>query len=216
MKEFFLNNNSDTLILFFCGWGMDEKPFKPLKTKYDLLVLYNYSELSLNFDFSRYKTVHLLSYSYGVFTAAMLDKKLPVKPVSKTAINGTLKPIDNNYGIPQKIFDLTLGSMTLETAVKFRERLFNHQEYFRLFNKNLPLRDIDDSMHELAQLKEYFKNEVYCNYDKVLIAEEDRIIPTRNQKKYWLELQNHQNVKLIQGGHFPFYNYEFLEDLIEL
>ena len=157
-----------------------------------------------------------MSYSYGVFTAAMLDKKLPVKPVSKTAINGTLKPIDNNYGIPQKIFDLTLGSMTLETAVKFRERLFNHQEHFRLFNKNLPLRDIDDSMHELAQLKEYFKNEVYCNYDKVLIAEEDRIIPTRNQKKYWLELQNHQNVKLIQGGHFPFYNYEFLEDLIEL
>ena len=71
-------------------------------------------------------------------------------------------------------------------------------------------------MYELAQLKEYFKNEVYCNYDKVLIAEEDRIIPARNQKKYWLELQNHQNVKLIQGGHFPFYNYEFLEDLIEL
>lgn len=217
MKQYFVNNHSDTLVLFFCGWGMDEKPFKPLKTKYDLLLLYNYSELSLDFDFSKYKDIHLISYSYGVFVGAMLGKNIPLQKLkSKTAINGTLKPIDNNYGIPDKIFDITLNNMTLETAIKFRERLFNNKEHFHVFNKNLPNRELEDSLNELAQLKNYFKNDVDYDYDKVYIAAEDKIIPTKNQKKYWMTLKNHQNIKIIQGGHFPFYNYEYIEDLMEL
>ena len=215
MKQYFLDNKSNTLILFFCGWGMDEKPFKPLKTKYDMLLLYNYSELSLDFDFTKYEKIHLMSYSYGVFVAAMPEHNLP-ELASKTAINGTLKPIDNHYGIPEKIFNLTLNNMTLETAIKFRERLFDNQEHFRLFNRNLPARDIDDSMYELTQLKNYFKNDVYYEYDRIIISDSDRIIPAGNQKKYWLDLQKHTNTKIIKGGHFPFYNYEFIEDLIEL
>lgn len=215
MKQYFLDNKSNTLILFFCGWGMDEKPFKPLKIKYDMLLLYNYSDLSLNFDFSKYKNIHLLSYSYGVFVAAMLDKKLP-QLTTKTALNGTLKPIDNSYGIPEKIFNLTMENMTLETAVKFRERLFNNDEQLQIFNKHLPLRELDDSLFELTQLKKYFQNEVYCSYDRVLIGEEDKIIPYKNQKRYWVELIKHADVKIIKGGHFPFYNYEFIEQLIEL
>ena len=215
MKQYFLDNKSNTLILFFCGWGMDEKPFKPLKTKYDMLLLYNYSDLSLDFDFSKYANIHLLSYSYGVFVAAMFDKQLP-QLTTKTALNGTLKPIDNSYGIPEKIFNLTMENMTLETAVKFRERLFNNDEQLQIFNKNLPLREVDDSLFELAQLKKYFQNEVYCSYDRVLIGEEDKIIPYKNQKRYWVELIKHADVKIIKGGHFPFYNYEFIEQLIEL
>ena len=38
---------------------------------------------------------------------------------TKTAINGTLTPIDNTYGIPQKIYDLTLKGFSRVGVDKF-------------------------------------------------------------------------------------------------
>lgn len=215
MKQYFLDNNSEKLILFFCGWGMDERPFKPLKTKYNLLLLYDYSDLSLNFDFSGYKEIHLLAYSYGVFMAAMLKDILPDLKTS-TAINGTLSPISNSYGVPEKVFKLTLENMTVNTAMKFRERLFNNINQLNTFNKNQPLRDIDNILFELEKLKEYFQNEINFNYDTIFIAEEDKIIPSKNQINYWTNFKKHFNVNIIPGGHFPFYNHENIEDFLKI
>lgn len=216
MKQYFVNNNSEELILFFGGWGMDERPFKPLKTKSDLLFVYNFTELSFAFDFSKYKKIHLIAYSYGVFMAAYCIEKLPLL-TTKTAVNGTLKPIDENYGIPEKIFSLTLENMTMDTAMKFREKLFKNKEHFDLFNRNQPHRDIDDSLAELGALKNYFLSEKTpsLDYDNVYISNRDRIIPTKNQTNYWTNFVKHKNIQTVDAGHFPFYNFEYIEDLIK-
>ena len=47
---------------------------------------------------------------------------------SKTAVNGTLCAL-GDYGVPEKMFSLTLENMTMGTAVKFRERLFIKKEH---------------------------------------------------------------------------------------
>jgi hypothetical protein len=60
-----LKNNSDRLIIFLCGWGMDEKPLLPLKTGNDVLFLFNYSDLSLDFDFSIYEKIDLIAFPVG-------------------------------------------------------------------------------------------------------------------------------------------------------
>ena len=54
MKKYLINKNSDTLLIVFAGWGADEYAFEHLKADFDVLILYDYLDLSLDFDFSKY------------------------------------------------------------------------------------------------------------------------------------------------------------------
>lgn len=214
MKTHFRNNNSEELILVLSGWGMDEKPFNTLETNTDILFLYDYSDLDFEFDFSKYKKITLLAFSYGVFMAGYLKDILPEFHL-KIAVNGTLKPVDEEFGIPRKIFTLTLENMTELTALKFREKLFSEKAELLMFNKNLPNRDMQSSKDELAALKNYFfeNKDIDYEFDKVIIGENDRIIPTKNQKNYW---QNHKNILNLEGGHFLFYKFDDFDELVRL
>lgn len=220
MKTFFRNANSEELILFFCGWGMDEKPFSPLKSSADILFLYDYANLEFDLDinFDKYKKITLVAFSYGVFVAAFLEdtflKDILPKIELKIAVNGTLKPVDDEFGIPQKIFKLTLENMTELTALKFREKLFSSKEHLAIFNKNLPNRDMQSSKTELAALKGYFleNKDVDFEYDKIFMGEHDRIIPHKNQKLFW---QDYDNVHLFDAGHFLFYAFDDFDEIIK-
>lgn len=216
MKTFFRNNDSDELILLFCGWGMDEKPFQPLNSSADILFFYDYSDLEFDFNFSKYKKTTLITFSYGVFVAAMLKDFLPKCDV-KIAVNGTLKPVDDEFGIPHKIFTLTLENMTELTALKFREKLFSEKSELSIFNKNLPNRDMQSSKDELAALKTYFSEnpDLSFAYDKVIIGENDRIIPTKNQKNFWENNICHKNIHNMGGGHFLFYKFGSFDEIVE-
>lgn len=213
MNSYLLKNNSKSLIVVFCGWGMDEKPFLPVKASSDILYLYDYSDLSINFDFSKYDDIKLIAFSYGVYVSALVQKQLPQFSY-KTAVNGTLTAL-GDYGVPEKVFCLTLENMTMGTAVKFRERLFIENRHLELFNENLPEREIENSLYELAMLKKYFYEQNTLNYsfDKIYISSKDKIIPTKNQKNYWISLKKHPVVNIIEAGHFPFYYFKSIEEL---
>ena len=75
MKHFLMDNGSDSLLLFFSGWGCDEHEFEHLKSGSDVLILYDYNNLRLEFDFSGYREINLLAFSAGVFAAAELPQK---------------------------------------------------------------------------------------------------------------------------------------------
>lgn len=233
MKTYFRKSNSgndsEELILFFCGWGMDEKPFQPLKSSADILFFYDYIDadpknMSLRgayneaiqplFELSKnYKRINLIAFSYGVFMAGLLRDYLP-KFDLKIAVNGTLKPVDDEFGIPHKIFTLTLENMTELTALKFREKLFSDKNELYVFNKNLPDRDMQSSKNELAALKKYFleNKDINFEFDKIIIGENDRIIPPKNQKAFW---QEHSNVNIMDGGHFLFYKFNSFNEIID-
>ena len=160
-----------------------------------------------------YKKITLIAFSYGVFMAGFLKDILPECDF-KIAVNGTLKPVDEKLGIPEKILTQTLENMTANTAYKFREKLFDNKDHLFTFNQNLPVRDIENSLAELSALKKYFfeNREVDFEYDRVLIGNNDKIIPVKNQKNYW---HAHKNQHIIKGGHFLFYNFDDLCELIE-
>ena len=50
MQKYLINKNSDNLIIFYTGWGCDEHEFAHVDSDSDILILYNYSDLELDFD----------------------------------------------------------------------------------------------------------------------------------------------------------------------
>ena len=77
MRYFFENHHSHDLIVFFAGWGCDENQFTNLHDRKDVLILYDYHDLSLNFDFTRYANIYVIAYSAGVFVASIMADQLP-------------------------------------------------------------------------------------------------------------------------------------------
>lgn len=217
MKIYLQNNNSDKLILFFCGWGMDENPFSILKSNCDILYVYDYTTPEFPyFDFSKYKNISLLAFSYGVYASAIAN--LPDISIKKSvAVNGTLIPVDDKYGVPLRQFELT-EKMDSQSVVKFRERLFGGEkakEHFDIFEKNLPQRSAQSCTDELIGMKKYVPifPTPSKNFDKVYIAKYDRCVPTRNQFNFWKNLKN-SNIIELECGHFPFFNYDSIEELL--
>lgn len=215
MKTFLRDNKSNELILFFCGWGMAETPFNLMQSDSDVLFVYDYTDLSFEYDFSGYEKITLLAFSYGVYAAGVA--KLPSNLYKKVAINGTLVPVNDQYGVPAKNFQLT-ERMNSETVAKFRERMFGGafaKEHLGIFENNLPERTAESCTDELAGMKAYFSTAPIPKllFDKVYVSNLDKVVPTKNQHNFWQKAGVSDIIEL-ETGHFPFYNYKKFEDLI--
>ena len=197
---------------------MDENPFSVLKSNCDVLYVYDYTTPDFPaFDFSKYKSVKLLSFSYGVYAGAIAKLPDDLKLDARVAINGTLIPVDDKYGVPVKQFELT-EKMDSQSVVKFRQRLFGGekaQEHFDIFESHLPQRSAQNCTDELLGMKKYVPQipAAHKTFDKVYVAKYDRCVPTRNQRNFWQKAGLEETIEL-ESGHFPFYNYKKLEDLL--
>lgn len=212
MKQYYKNQNSKNLILFLCGWGMDQWPLEPLSCESDVLFLYDYSELSLDFDFSKYEKVTLIAFSCGVFMASYLRDILPEFNF-KIAINGTLKLFDEKYGLSKEVSQNFL-TISMQNYLEFREKmLVETRKELILFNKFQPRRNIASSLKEFSALKEYSKMHTDANFtfDKILIAQNDKILPLALQKDFWKT-----GFKIIPGAHFMFYNFKSFEEIVNI
>lgn len=203
MKYKWLNNNKNSkLIIFFNGWGMDENIVKHLNpTEFDILMFYDYNSLSTDFDFKileNYIHKYLISWSMGVMVATLFN----IDYKKKIAINGTLKPINNEFGIPERIYELTLKNFNENGIKKFISNMFlDSSETVEV------CRDFENQKTELAALKNY-KSNMNFKYDKVFISKYDKIIPTKNQIAYWGIEPN------IESGHAPFKLFKSWEEIL--
>ena len=126
------------LILFFNGWSMDENPLKPLNfSHYDIVVFYNYQNIDIdNFlldEINKYPEIILIGWSMGVWAGALCAKYFNIK--NSIAINGTLSPIDDNFGIPHAVYKGTIDNFSLKYREKFYKRMFKTSEEFEKFLK---------------------------------------------------------------------------------
>ncbi len=214
MQFHWLNKqNNDKLIIFFTGWSFDEKPFEFLECgDFDVIIFYDYNNLELN-KIPHYKEYFLIAWSMGVFTAYLLKDILPDFS-KKIAINGTPHPVDKNFGIPEKPFLLTLRHAAKGLEGKFYQNIFDtQQEYERYLNTPVK-RTIDNRVSELNSIYEKIKNtEITYKpyYNKAIISSNDKIIPTQNQINFW---QDNADTKLIESGHFPYYNFKSWNEIL--
>lgn len=215
MKTYFRDNKSENLILFFLGWGMDERPLSPLKSTSDILFIYDYSNLELDFktDFSKYKKITLVAYSCGVFMASSLKKHLPEFDF-KIAINGSLILFDEELGLTKEGYK-ALESISPKNYMEFREKhLTDTKEELDLFNKNQPFRSFESATEELRTLNKYNaqNKNIEFKYDIALVPKKDNTLLTKNQIKQWQ--QSKTPYKLVDGGHFNLYKFKDLDEII--
>ena len=205
MKYKWLNSsNNDKLIVFFNGWGLDASVVSHLLfDDYDVVMFYDYRSLETNFMPDKdYSEITLISWSMGVMTASLVFNKLHINADNKIAINGTMTPINKKFGINPMIYDLTIKGFNDRTKDKFIKNMFD---------EDIPKLQINRSTEELREelivLKDYSANPNF-EYTKVLISDNDKIIPTTAQCSYWGIKPN------IKGGHCPFFQFKSWSELL--
>ncbi len=204
MNSFWLKkNNNENLIIFFNGWAMDKNCIKHLSTKnFDIIVFYDYENFVIQKDIlpevNAYRSQFLVAWSMGVFVASKVYKNFE-KIVKKIAFNGTLKPVDDFYGIPLKIFNLTIENFSSSTLEKFMIKSGINNLIFEQDEKKLC-----KLKNELIQIKNQ-RFDTDLTYDDVYISMQDRIFPPKNQLNFW-STQNCR-IKKIAGSHCPFENF---------
>lgn len=184
MKKYLINKNSDRLLIFFTGWGCDEYEFEHLKSVSDVLILYDYCDLSLDFDFSKYKKFDLLAFSAGVFVASVM--KFDFKIDKRVAINGNPYLFDEKLGLSKKMQNI-LYNITEETAEDFgKNYLVKTDTEWKGFHPSK--RTLESCKAEFDSLKKIYEQK-YQNiediYDTAFIGEDDRIFDVEIQKEFY-------------------------------
>jgi pimeloyl-[acyl-carrier protein] methyl ester esterase len=218
MKTLWLHKNGRDRLLVFCnGWGMDGCPFLPLPAEAcDVLMFYNYKDFNVDIDLplvlESYTEAHLVSWSMGVWVGQHLFSQKAGQFKRKIALNGTLCPIDDLYGIPVATFSATLENFNVSTRLKFYHRMCRGHDTLSTFLSHQPERDIEDQRDELGHLLQQMdciRSEASI-YSDVVIAEKDFIQPTANQCRFWQQKKIH----LVDGYHFLFYRWNSWDEVI--
>lgn len=212
-KVWITKENSAELILFFNGWGMDEKPFEHLTVPdgFDILMAYDYTELEpLTEEIKSYSKVHLVAWSLGVYAAAEVLQGIEF--ASATAINGTLKPIDADEGIAPAIFQGTIDSWSEVAALKFNRRMCG--KYNKEFKASAPERSVDDQKNELIALRERIKSKPQPDniFQQAVIGVGDRIFLRDAQEKHWQHARIH--LRIVDEPHYFFPALKNWKDLL--
>ena len=198
-------NNRDILVIFN-GWGFDSKIFQEIECDgHDIVSLYDYSELETKYlDFTRqYYNVKILAWSFGVFVADFYAAHISNLTMA-VAVNGSVFPVDDRRGIPEKIFLATLNSFNETNREKFYLRIAGGMSAYKRFAKFMPDRDSANQIAELHVLYQLAlqKSAGGLKWNLAIVSENDRIFPVENLVNAWQET----GVKTlkIKSEHIPF------------
>jgi pimeloyl-[acyl-carrier protein] methyl ester esterase len=218
MRAEWLHREKRAELIVFCnGWGMDSNPFQPLSSvDYDVYMLYDYQNLTPPADLQHivesYRRVHLISWSMGVWVGQKIFADVASHFGRTIAINGTLCPISDRWGIPVKTFQETLNGFNETAQMKFYRRMCREKTNLKMFLSRQPQRSHVEQRNELASLEE----SVVCLlvdqsiYQEIIIAEYDWVVPSENQRQFWLGKQ----ITEIAGFHFLFYLWQSWDHLL--
>ena len=204
--------------MIFCnGWGMDARPVASLEScRRDVLMLYDYTNLVPDLDLervmNRYEETALVAWSMGVWAGQQLFAPYRRQLQTSLAVNGTLCPIDDQYGIPRDIVLATLEQFDEKQRSKFYHRMCRDRELYRRFLQDQPARSVDSQKRELASLLKTAGCDLREKsiYRRSLVANHDFIMPTANQLNFWPE----KMVKRLDGYHFLFYSYQSWDGIV--
>lgn len=200
MKTEFINydEKNSGLIIFFNGWGFDSEVVRHLSCDgYNVCAVSDYRNLNWDFEeinIEKYEKKYLICWSMGVYVSSVF-KQIFDKFDKKIAINGTPKMIDDDFGIPKRVYSLTLKRFNEESSIKFAQNMFNSADI-----TVKPARETEELREELQNLNDIEINSE-LSFSKAYISTEDKIIPAKNQLNYWL---NKTSTELLNAPHYPF------------
>ncbi|MBE9466795.1 MAG: DUF452 family protein [Bacteroidetes bacterium] len=218
MKKKWLNKeNNKNCILFFNGWGMDEKAVCHLDSEnFDICMFNEYNSIfEIDENFDKYKNIYLIAWSLGVWASAKALYQSKIKIAKAIALNGTQQPIDINKGISPTVFNASLTGWNDKSRNKFNMRILGGREQYSLFNKNLSLRNVENQKDELTHiLNEVSKNNTHeIKFDCALVGSKDLIFSSNNQLNYW---NTKTRIVKAEIPHFPFSGFTSWNEILKL
>lgn len=214
-----ITGNSDKLLVFFNGWSMDERVVSHLSSKnYDIVTVQDYFDIENTRELSdiiaNYSNYSVIAWSLGVWCFSEIAEKLPV-PEYSIAINGTMLPINDDFGISDSVYQATIDNLSEVAKKKFDRRMFTSISEYQRFNLEPPNRPIDNQKLELISIKGRYKSKINTinPYKAAIISNNDKIFTTQNQINYWSNLLK---PIIIDSGHFPYYNYNNWDEILDM
>ena len=204
-----LREGQPRLLVFFNGWGMDERILAMIDPPAgrDLLAVCDYTDLhgadAVQAAVAHYPEADLVAWSMGVWAAATVFARAAVRFGRAVAVNGTGRPIDDECGIPAGLFHATLDGFSERARDSFFRRMCDGRDTCGEFLPHAPLRDVDDQRRELIALARDAVSGVQSPgpFTSAVVGSRDRIIPPENQVRYWQGLIPCRTVNL---PHLPF------------
>ena len=215
MKWLFLKrDDSSRLTVFFAGWGMDERPLAHLAGgDADFLLCYDYTTppdwadadwAEFEKTLASYERVSLAAFSLGVWAAAETFGPLRISFEEAVAINGTLRPIDPDYGIPPERFARTAEKWSEKTRMRFYRRMCGDAKTLEFFLARAPARSVDSQREELLAVGRRIADGVAETtiFHRAFVGSRDRIFPPEAQRRFW----ETEDVEVIESptAHYPF------------
>lgn len=211
--EWLNKTGNGRVVLFFNGWGMDGRAVKHLKCRSDVLMFYDYRSMELEVlpDLNAYREINVVAWSMGVWAAAQFLTTRNIRSLKRVALNGTERPVDDRYGIPVRVYALTEKGMTEKGREKFVARMLNAQaENLVVDFTNRPLSEVCEELSRIREESAVLQN--VLEWDTVYISQQDVIFPVAGQQTWWTE--RGAEIRMLPGGHFPFYQFESWEEII--
>lgn len=221
-----IKNNSKKLIIYFNGWSLDENMVKHLtSTKYDVIMFYDYANLEISENIftecNSYQEINIIAWSFGVWACSRVINKFS-KAENIITINGTPLPIHNKFGIPERLFNLTLANLSEKTYLIFFKNMFKNNK--DMDATKLPNRTIESQRNELIQIKKMFSEEnislgsdLSTVFDfsptQILVSIDDRVVSPKNQINFWSQ-KNNAPITEIEEGHFVLNLFKTWEDVL--
>lgn len=216
MQVLLQSHQGEQLICYFAGWGtppsMVEHLILPPNT--DLAIAYQYHDLSFPIDFYRYQSVRVIAWSLGVWVAERICHQLPTRYPhlqlsSATAINGTGLPYHNTYGIPCRLFDATLRTLSPQNRLRFEQQMYNNIITLKKFRQATDYRDFQDISRELQYLYQGITSDFRTDllpWSNAILSTNDAIFPVENMRHYWEKRCVYQEIK-AEHLIFPLYTH---------
>ncbi len=186
MKIEFIKRGAETrLILLFAGWSTVALYYSDCIVEgWDTAVVSDYRDMSMPELPSQYSTIYIFAYSLGVWAASRCD----IKAAARIAICGSEIPVSDDFGIPVAVYNATADGLTAESLKKFHRRMAGDRATIARIEHMLPASpDVEALKEELYAIASSQSEEsANCRkWDRVYIAEKDRIFPNENLEKYW-------------------------------
>ncbi len=196
---------------------MDEHAVSHLNPNtYDVCMIYDYNPIQQIPDiFDSYEKLYLVAWSLGVYAAEITLHNSALQFEKKIAINGTGKPIDDAYGIPEKIFTATLTTWNEKNRERFNIRMCGGHTHYSQIKHHMSLRSIENQHDELKHIYETYthKNaQTLFVWDTAIIGTNDLIFSKENQENYW---SKQVNSLILPFSHFPFSDSQKWDNIIE-
>lgn len=235
MKSLFLSlrgeerrsNPNNKLILFFNGWSLDENMVKHLASvESDVLMFFDYADLEISQEtldkINSYQEINVIAWSFGVWACSKVINNFN-NLNNIVTINGTPIPIDNRYGIPEGLFNLTLANLSEKTYTLFFKNMFKDRKDMDI--TKLPNRTIENQRNELIQIKKLSSEnnipkdvilDSALNFSptKIIVSVNDRIVSPKNQINFW-SLKNNAPLVEIDEGHCVLNLFNKWEDILD-